>query len=77
MMPAIARRISRQLSPEGAELPAGSVSVGGRVTFGVPVAPPTPPSGVGVGVGSATGQASMVNSTSSVTTSPATRPTAV
>ncbi len=51
MMPAIARRISRQLSPEGAELPAGSVSVGGRVTFGVPVAPPTPPSGVGVGVG--------------------------
>jgi hypothetical protein len=49
--------MSRQLSPAGVEGLAGSASVGGRVTRGVPTALKTSPvgvgttSGVGVGVG--------------------------
>ena len=59
-MPASARRTSLQASLPGVALASPSVSVGGSVVpvvaaGGVPVAPPTPPSGVGVGVGGATG----------------------
>src|SRR5512147_916892 len=54
--PAIASRISRQLSLDGPWVPLDRVSVAGRTPpVGVPVAPSTAPAGVGVGVGTGVG----------------------
>jgi hypothetical protein len=54
-IPAMARRISRQLSPAGAWVLPDRVSVGGRVTAGAPVSARTSPVGSGVGSGVGTG----------------------
>src|SRR6476659_7090038 len=51
--PAIARRTRRQPSVDAVfVVRADSESVGGRVTFGVPVTPPTPPVGTACGLSS-------------------------